>query len=55
MLKITDSDTESLAEIAAAQDIIVHDTVLDLTSLVLIAAEKRRLSGRNENVPEELR
>ena len=54
MLKITDSDTESLAEIAAAQDIIVHDTVLDLTSLVLIAAEKRRLSGRNENVPEEL-
>jgi hypothetical protein len=54
MRKIMDSDTGGLAEIAAAQDLIVRDTPSDLTGLVLLAAEERRISSRNESVPREL-
>ena len=54
MLKCFESDTEALAEITAAQDLLMREDEVDLTAMLLVAAEKNRLKYRNQYIPSEL-
>jgi hypothetical protein len=54
MLQRTGADTVALAELGTAQELLLGQALPDLTALVLLAAERERLSNRTRAIPAGL-